>query len=124
MMSEELKLALQALGAISEKDTRMGSLKEVFRLFQRVHRMVYKCYLISCNVDSRNELVKISMYFYPDSFQEAKAELVYYFSAYSTRSSFMQKKDFFGKLEKFIKNIKNYYYEQQATDPTRANILP
>lgn len=124
MMSEELKLALQALGAISEKDTRMGSLKEVFRLFQKVHRIVYKCDLLSCNVDSRNKVVKISMYFYPDIFQEAKAEFVYAFIQISCVTSYKLKKRFFAELQQFITNIKNFYYEHEQSDPTRAYILP
>lgn len=124
MMSDELKLALQALGAISEKDTRMGSLKEVFRLFQKVQRMVFNCEELSCNVDSRTSGVKISIYFYPDLFPDAQAEFLYFYSVYSSASSYELKKDFFRKLQLFIKNIKNFYYEHEQTDPTRAYILP
>lgn len=124
MMSDELKLALQALGAISEKDTRMGSLKEVFRLFQKVQRMVFNCDELSCNVDSRSGGVRISMYFYPNLFSDAQADYLYYYIVYSSASSYELKKEFFRKLQLFIKNIKNYYYEHEQSDPTRTSILP
>ena len=123
-MSEELKFALQALGAISEKDARMGSLKEVLRLFQKVQRIVYPIDDLSCHIDSRNLCLSISMYYYPDSISDYVAHCCFFYSQISCVTSYKLKKDFFAELQQFITNIKNYYYEQQATDPTLSYILP
>ena len=123
-MSEELKFALQALGAISEKDTRMGSLKEVLRLFQKVQRIVYPIENITCNIDSRNASLSLSMYLYPNSFVPSVCNLTFFYSQCSWSTSYELKKRFFSDLNSFINNIKNYYYDKEGNDPTRAYILP
>lgn len=123
-MSEELKLALQALGAISEKDTRMGSLREVLRLFQRVQRIVFQLKGFTCNIDSRDSSLSLSMYYYPVDKYFYVADFTFYYSQISWSSSYQLKKDFFTGLKLFINNVKNYCYGKEGDDPTRAHILP
>ena len=123
-MSDELKLALQALGAISEKYVRIGTTKEVLRLYHKVQRIVYLCDDIACHVDTRVSCLSLSMYFYPDEVSDYAASFHHCYIQTRPLTSYQLKKGFFSLLDSFITQIKHYYYEQQAADPTRAYILP
>ena len=123
-MNKELIEALQALSAISAKDTRIGSSREVLRLFQRIQRMVANTDRLTCEVDARLIRMCLAMYFYPEGAYESKYSFYFSISKIEIITTYQNKKRFFNELSEFIDNIKNYYNEREQPDPTRANILP
>lgn len=124
MMSDELKLALQALGAISEKDTRLGNRHEILRFFQKIQRMVAFTKILTCEVDARIASICLSISFYPD--HRRQFEQYFYFRLIDDEkaTSYKIKRQFFYELSEFVQHIKDYYNEQEKPDPTRAHILP
>lgn len=123
-MSEELKFALQALGAISEKDTRLGNRREVLRFFQKIQRMIAFTKLLTCEVDARIASICLAISFYPDD--RHQFEQYFYFRLIDDEkaTSYKIKRQFFNEFSEFIQHIKDYYNEREQPDPTRAHILP
>lgn len=124
MMSEQLKLALQALGAISEKDTRLGNRREVLRFLQKIQRMVAFTKLLTCEVDARIASICIAISFYPDDRYPFVQYFFFRFIDDEKSTSYKIKRQFFYELSEFVQHIKEYYNEREQQDPTRACILP
>lgn len=123
-MDEELKLALQALSAISAKDTRMENMQKVLRLYQRVQRMVSETKELSCGIYYHKGYVSLAMHYYEGSTLHAELCFLHSFSTKGLISSHVVKKFFFDDLHKFIQEVKDYEYRKSNDDPTKACILP
>lgn len=123
-MSEELKLALQALGAISEKDTRLGNRREILRFFQRIQRVVAFTKLLTCEVDARITSICLAISFYPDDRYPFVQYFFFRLIDDEKTTSYKIKRQFFNELSEFVQHIKDYYNEREKPDPTKAYILP
>lgn len=123
-MSVELKLALQALGVISEKDARVGNLKEVLRLFQNIQKITVDCVDLTCSVYVSDIYISFSLHFYDETGVDIIDGMLTSYNPDTCVSSYRFKKQFFSDLKSFIKNVRKYCYEKEGNDPTRACILP